>query len=340
MESSLFAGSIWRWGIGLVRARVLLTLPLLICFSAGCASSTDTQVLPEPVTQTNRIVSQKETDSSERPARERSEPRSATASRSQESRRIDDPPMLRNLALKKLGPYDPTRSMFGALKYDKRFPHLVFHEFGRLQLEGQQGEYHNPNFEFKAPADSVVIAPISGMISYLEWQPSQSYIQDDWEIHIKPSEHSLWGVGIDHVVSLACDRGESSTGTCELALTAQGEELGVGSPIEAGTPIGTVGNWQRDSDVGISGRTELTVFRYGDDMKTVVNHCPMSHIASDLEEELNSVIRNLMGSFETWAQDQSIYPQDTMVAPGCRYTAIEEDEQGRITPAVPQTAGS
>ena len=42
---------------------------------------------------------------------------------------------------------DSKVSKFGDIKFDARFSHLVFSEFGRMHIKGQSGEYHNPTFD-------------------------------------------------------------------------------------------------------------------------------------------------------------------------------------------------
>mgnify|MGYP001201503303 CR=1 FL=1 len=84
----------------------------------------------------------------------------------------DAAPLLFNLMFQGLGPWDPENARFGIIRYDQRLQNQIFDEFGFLHNEGQPNQYHNPTFEFKAPADSILVAPISGVVTYLEWQPS------------------------------------------------------------------------------------------------------------------------------------------------------------------------
>ena len=101
---------------------------------------------------------------------------------------IDVDIKLKNFLIKNLGPYDSKVSKFGDIKFDARFSHLVFSEFGRVHIKGQSGEYHNPTFEFKAPSDTKIISPIKGVISFIDWQSSESVSVID----IKPPLESDW----------------------------------------------------------------------------------------------------------------------------------------------------
>jgi len=249
----------------------------------------------------------------------------------------DDAPSLQNLMMQNLGPWDSDSATFGDLKFDHRFASSVFDDFGMLHNQGQTDQYYNPTFEYKAPADSIVLSPISGVVTMLDWQPTTSYKQDDWDIIIAPSENSKWGVNLDHVVSIDCDRSGKNPVLCELPLTMNGEVVELGTVIEAGQVLGYVGNWPDTTNSGINGRTELTLYEYVRDgantegNMAVINHCPMMYLDESVAEDLKATIQELMVSFESWDGDSSTYNENEMVAPGCRYSAIREEE-GVTTP--------
>jgi hypothetical protein len=246
-------------------------------------------------------------------------------------------PKLQNLMMQNLGPWDPATATFGDLKFDSNYAKTVFDDFGMLHNPGQATQYDNPTFEFKAPADSTVLAPMSGVVTMLNWQPTTSYLQDDWDMIIAPFEGSKWGVNLDHIVSIDCDRSGYAPVLCELPITINGEVVTLGTEIEAGQVLGYVGNWPDRSNSGINGRTELTLFEYdrsgapGEDLG-VINHCPTMNLDESVETALKAKIQELMDSYETWSGDSSSYPQDQMVSPGCRYRAIEENSNGVTTP--------
>ena len=255
----------------------------------------------------------------------------------------DEAPKLMNLLIQNLGPWDQAKETFGDLKFDSRFGTTIFDDFGMLHNPGQSNEYDNPTFEFKAPANSIVISPISGVVTRLVWQPSAGYKQDDWEIVISPSRSSDWGVLIDHIVSIDCDRTGSTPVDCESPLTVNGEAISEGSTIEANDVIGYVGNWPDTSNSGINGRTELTLYKYYDDKSGVTNYCPTMYLDESVESLFKTKIQELMSSYETWPgnnatsnQDQKVfsYNQDQMVSPGCKYSAIEEDSTTGVTTPV------
>ena len=256
----------------------------------------------------------------------------------------DQAPKLHNLMMQNLGPWDQATETFGDIKFDSRYAKTVFDDFGMLHNPGQTTQYDNPTFEFKAPADAIVLSPISGVVTMLNWQPTTSYLQDDWDMIIAPSNDSKWGVNLDHIVSIDCDRSIEAKNygyaavLCELPITINGEVVTEGTVIEAGQVLGYVGNWPDTSNSGINGRTELTLFEYiregaafGENLG-VINHCPTMNLDDSVESVLKAKIQELMDSYETWSGDSSAYPQDEMVSPGCRYRAIEESSNGVTTP--------
>ena len=236
----------------------------------------------------------------------------------------NEAPKLQNLLISNLGPWDTNDSSFGDLKYNQQFSKTVFDDFGMLHNKGQADQYDNPTFEFRAPADTILLAPVSGVVDMLNWQPSETYTQDDWDIVIKPSQGSMWGINIDHIVSIDCDRTGSTPVVCNLPLKVNGTILSKGSVIEAGQVLGYIGNWRDYDKTGINGRTELTVMKYFDDYSGVTNYCPTMYLNENIEQYFKSAVQDLMDSYETWIGDSSIYNQEDMVAPGCRYSAITE----------------
>ena len=251
----------------------------------------------------------------------------------------DEAPKLKNLMMKNLGPWNQKSATFGDLKFNKRYSKTIFDDFGMLHNPGQANQYDNPTFEFKAPADSIVITPISGVVTMLNWQPTAGYKQDDWDIVIAPSKGSKWGVNLDHIVSIDCDRSGSDPVICELPLKlSNGEVVTEGTVIEAGQVLGYVGNWPDITNSGINGRTELTLYEYiregakpGENMG-VINHCPTMYLDESVELVYKAKIQELMNNYETWSGDSSSYPQDQMVSPGCRYSAIKETSNGVTVP--------
>jgi len=236
----------------------------------------------------------------------------------------NEAPKLQNLLIANLGPWDTNDSSFGDLKYNQQFSKTVFDDFGMLHNKGQADQYDNPTFEFRAPADTILLAPVSGVVDMLNWQPSESYTQDDWDLVIKPSQGSMWGINIDHLVSIDCDRTGSTPVVCDSPLRVDGSIISKGSVIEAGQVLGYIGNWRDYDKTGINGRTELTVMKYFDDYSGVTNYCPTMYLDETIEQYFKSAVQELMDSYETWIGNSSIYNQEDMVAPGCRYSAITE----------------
>ena len=148
----------------------------------------------------------------------------------------DDPPFLYNLLITNWGPYEPTTGVSGDFEFKSELQLVFFDEFGRVHSAGTPGAYDNPTFEYKVPRDTLVYSPINGVIDFFQFQPTSSYVQDDWELMIKPARNSDWAVVIDHVVSLSCDR--TSRAVCQNPLTVNGEEIYSGMQVKAGDVIG------------------------------------------------------------------------------------------------------
>ena len=238
-------------------------------------------------------------------------------------------PELENLLIEDLGPYDFDSSTFGKLRYDVRFGENVFDEFGQKLRDPYGNTVYNPTFKFRAPADTVLIAPISGFISYVEWQPSQG----DWEIHISQDIGSGWRIGVDHIDSIECDRSSVPILPCDLPLKIGGSVVAEYMPITAGEVIGYVGHWSGYENTGINGMTELMVFEYINDYEGVMNYCPTMYLNEAVEEQFLDIVQELMTSFEDWSGEYSTYDEQNMVAPGCLYSATKElnDEIELIT---------
>ena len=245
----------------------------------------------------------------------------------------EEPPKLQNLLIKNLGPYDSTSATFGDIRYNAKFDKLVLDIFGYIHNRGLPNQYDNPTFEFKAPADTVVIVPVSGKIFTITWQESISYLQDDWDILIRSSQHSEWVINVDHIVSIDCDRSGKAPVTCNKPLRIGGQVVYEGMPVEAGQVLGYVGNWSDYNDAGINGRVELTImknlFKEGSTPSPetfigAMNYCPTMNLAKEVESDMKAKITELMQSYEEWSGKTSTYDQEKMIAPGCLYEAIKE----------------
>ncbi len=240
-------------------------------------------------------------------------------------------PKLHNLGIKNLGPYNDANKTFGDLLFDTDLTLPIFIEFGARIDRGQSNSPDNPTFEFKAPADTLVISPITGVITQLDWQPATGYVQDDWEVIISPSARSSWGVSIDHVVSIDCDRTGYIPVYCDKPLHINGVNLEVGTEVKIGDVIGYIGNWM-ENGTKINGRTEITLFQYIENHETKsidsVSYCPTLNIAESVESSLNEAVVNLMEKYEMVHGRDSVYDESQMVAPGCIYSTIEDNETG------------
>ena len=239
--------------------------------------------------------------------------------------RDDSPPVLYNILVDSFSGYDPTTSMMGPFKFSKSFLKgsfpTVFDEFGRVHDAGKPTEYENPTFEYRFPARTELISPVTGMVDDISWQPNDTYKQDDWELIIKPSRFSAWRVSIDHVVSLSCDM--TSKEICEQPLTVNGEQVKVGMQITAGDKIGYAGHFVDNTNSGMVGRTEITVGRFASG-GVFESYCPVMYLDESVKQDFRDSISGLMDAYEEWSGDRTLYDQSEMVEPGCLYEQIND----------------
>ena len=244
----------------------------------------------------------------------------------------DDPPFLYNLLITNWGPYEPSTGVSGDFEFKSELQLVFFDEFGRVHSAGTPGEYDNPTFEYKVPRDTLVHIPINGVIDFFQFQPTSSYVQDDWELMIKPARNSDWAVGIDHVVSLSCDR--TSRAVCQNPLTVNGEEIYSGMQVQAGDVIGYVGNYEDGEGGSVFGRTEISIGKYvrvGNEQQDFNNFCPTNYLHPSVKDSIQNSVNQIMASYESWSGNNNFYDESNMVAPGCWYSEIYESN-GKTTP--------
>ena len=244
----------------------------------------------------------------------------------------DEPPFLYNLLITNWGPYEPSTGVSGDFEFKSELQLVFFDEFGRVHSAGTPGAYDNPTFEYKVPRDTLVHIPINGVIDFFQFQPTSSYVQDDWELMIKPTRGSDWAVVIDHVVSLSCDR--SSRAVCQNPLTVNGEEIYSGMQVQAGDVIGYVGNYEDGEGGSVFGRTEISIGKYvrvGNQQQDFNNFCPTNYLHPSVENSIHNAVNQIMASYESWSGNSGFYNESNMVAPGCWYSEIYESN-GKTTP--------
>ena len=244
----------------------------------------------------------------------------------------DDPPFLYNLLITNWGPYEPTTGVSGDFEFKSELQLVFFDEFGRVHSAGTPGAYDNPTFEYKVPRDTLVYIPINGVIDFFQFQPTSSYVQDDWELMIKPARNSDWAVVIDHVVSLSCDR--TSRAVCQNPLTVNGEEIYSGMQVKAGDVIGYVGNYEDGEGGSVFGRTEISIGKYvrvGNQQQDFNNFCPTNYLHPSVKDSIQNSVNQIMASYESWSGNSNFYDESNMVAPGCWYSEIYESN-GKTTP--------
>lgn len=242
-------------------------------------------------------------------------------------------PSLENILIQDFGPFNSEKNTYGPIVFKGNLPGLIFDEFGRKDLHNPYTASLNTSFKFRAPLETILIAPISGSITYMEWQPNKDHSSGDWEIHISADTFSPWTVIIDHLVSLECERSSNKALPCESNLSILGSPVDIGVKIEAGQPIGYIGEWLYDNDGPTYGHTELSILRYSEDRNSASVYCPIPYIQPDKQEYYVDAVADLMKFYEQWAGDESVYLEGQMPYPGCLYEKINLNPDGTTVTA-------
>ncbi len=242
------------------------------------------------------------------------------------------PPKLQNLLIQDLGPFNSDENTYGAIAFKDDLPMLIFDDFGRKDTHNPSNASLNTSFKFRAPLTTLLNSPISGSVTYKEWQSNKNFpsgdVSGDWEIHISNEPFSQWVIIIDHIVSLDCERSSKLARACKLELSTDGQAIEVGTKITAGQPIGYIGDWLYDNDGPTYGHTELTVMQYSKDRSSATVYCPIPYLDTNKRDEYASAIANLMKSYERWAKDESIYIENQTPYSGCLYEEIIINSDG------------
>ncbi len=149
---------------------------------------------------------------------------------------VNIPPILSVTPIDISGPYFPSDSSYGDMKFI--FPVLT--PFG-LQLEQFQ---YSPGFEYFTKIDAPVRVVTRGIIEAIVANPQ---LEGDWEVHVTSLPGANYTIIYDHVLNV---------------------NFLEGTPVEAGETLGTAGFWNDDM-----GRTVLQVNLYSDNQTRAL--CPL-----------------------------------------------------------------
>ena len=259
-------------------------------------------------------------------------------------------PELQNLVLSAFGPYDPPTQTSGDMEFnhayfveqEDSFPPII--SFGQAGIHVSDALYapedRNGYFEIRVPSDTLLYAPVDGVVKHVFWHDSEGRHRDwdDWAIIFKPlsdprpptgndmsPEPRTWLVEIDHVVSLDCPRPRVWPDVCKLPLVLDGQELTVGSTVRAGQILGYAGNLSDLEETGINGRFEIGISQTTHIGGINYGYCPMLFLADNVRSSFDSAIEGYMDAYETWVDDSDVYDEDDMVAPLCQYAWAEYD---------------
>ena len=250
------------------------------------------------------------------------------------------PPVLGRLPVGPFAPYDSASGRSGVLEFnwarfvrDKTMQPLIAYG-GQLPKR----EPLNSTLEFHVPSDTLVYAPMNGIVETIYWHDNEGLHQDwdDWGIMIKPLSDNrpptdgapapfTWIVEIDHVVSLNCPRPRVWPDVCRLLPIIDGVELEVGMTVREGQVLGYAGNLSDYENTGLKGRTEISVQQTTDDWRMNNGYCPLLFLATGKRLEIEDEIRDYMAAYENWADDSDAYNEDEMVSSGCYYARAEYD---------------
>lgn len=258
-----------------------------------------------------------------------------------------NPPVLKSLLLGKFGPYDSYTQTSGAFHFNSAYfldgQQVVgpLMDFGRVGYKSFEPELISGNMEFRVPSDTLVYAPIDGIVEKISWHSSggQHADWDDWSIAIKPLSDkrppsplgnapppNTWLVEIDHLASIECPRPRVMPDICNTPLTIDGQEIIRGHEIRAGQILGYVGNLADYQKTGLNGRVELQINRTTDDWWINEGHCPVLFLDESIRSIWVSAIENYMRDYEAWSGSTEEYNESAMVVPGCHYSSVTYDQ--------------
>ena len=250
------------------------------------------------------------------------------------------PPVLGRLPIGPFAPYDSESGHSGVLEFNwARFVRdKTMQPFISYGGQLPKRETLNSTLEFHVPSDTLVYAPMNGIVETIYWHDNEGLHQDwdDWGIMIKPLSDNrpptdgapapfTWIVEIDHVVSLNCPRPRVWPDVCRLLPVIDGVELQVGMTVKEGQVLGYAGNLADYENTGLKGRTEISVQQTTDDWRINNGYCPLLFLAPGKQSEIEDEIRDYMVAYENWADDSGAYNEAEMVIPGCYYARAEYD---------------
>ena len=250
------------------------------------------------------------------------------------------PPVLDRLPVGPFAPYDSASGRSGVLEFNwARFVRdKTMQPFISYGGQLPKRETLNSTLEFHVPSDTLVYAPMDGIVETIYWHDNEGLHQDwdDWGIMIKPLSDNrpptdgapapfTWIVEIDHVVSLNCPRPRVWPDVCRLLPVIDGVELQVGMTVKEGQVLGYAGNLADYENTGLKGRTEISVQQTTDDWRINNGYCPLLFLAPGKQSEIEDEIRDYMVAYENWADDSGAYNEAEMVIPGCYYARAEYD---------------
>ena len=321
-------GPQWDFELGEVPIPVVTVVSFEVCQGSDCqvvSTSVDTSTL-----------------ASTAPA-DPGEPSTATSAPTTTTVPELDPPVLERFPIGPFGPYDPSSQTSGVLEFNS--DRFIRDGYLRpiIEYAGEIPQHHvlNGTIEFHVPSDTLVYAPIDGIVEAFGWHDNEGLHQDwdDWSIRLKPLSDGrpaaepgaapapfTWIVGIDHVVSLSCPRPRNWPDVCRLLPVVDGVELELGMTVRSGQILGYAGNLADYEDTGLDGRVEISVDQGTDDWRINKGYCPLLFLTAEARATIGAEIRDFMVAYETWADDPDVYDQDEMVVPGCYYARADYDK--------------
>ena len=279
--------------------------------------------------------------------RNETSPKNETPNLQQISEQQKYPPVLKNLLLETIGPFDSASQTFGVLTFNGQYflegekmygPML---DFGRLGYKKSRPEEFSTNLEFRIPSNTFIYSPIDGFIDRIGWHDSEGKHADwdDWSISIKTLSDGTdptpdgraqpansWFVDIDHLVSIECPRPRIMPDICEKQLIVNGEALALGTRVNAGDILGYAGNLADYQTTGLNGRVELGVLRTTENWWVTEQHCPILFLEETSRGALEQSLREYMQVYENWSAQPNAYHEEGMITPGCHYSFASFDQ--------------
>lgn len=185
-------------------------------------------------------------------------------------------------------PLNPTTHYAGDFYFDPGLT-KVFWEFG-ARVKDVQGQIKElPHVSYVVPGDASVVAIAEGEVVRVQYQAESN----DYEVAVRSMNDPSYDVMYDHLINLS---------------------VGLGNRVQPGDVLGTPRAW-----VGwVVGSVEIMIVN----RTTQLAYCPFAHFNASTRVAYQQKVVRLIGEWEEFKGDRTIYDEEAWVGPGCRYESM------------------